>query len=72
MNSKDDKNLFMCFAIHSQFIKELKTNKIDTNKKNSYIQCWQTLLNTLLKNSKINIQRGALKLLHQTNVQRSS
>lgn len=71
MNSNDDKNLNMCFAIHSQFIKELKTNKIDTTKKNTYIQCWDTLLNTLLKNSKINIQRGALKLLHQTNVQRA-
>lgn len=70
-NSKDDKNLGMCFAIHSQFMNELKNRNVPRGKKINYVQCWDTLLNTLLKNPKVNVQRGALKLLHQTSVQRS-
>ena len=69
-HSKNDKNLEMCFAIHSQFITELRTKGLN-NKNKNYIQVWDTLLNTLLRNPKINVQRGAVKLLHQTNVQRS-
>lgn len=71
MNSKDDKNLGMCFAIHSQFINELRNRNVPIDKKINYIQCWDTLLNTLLRNSKVSVQRGALKLLHQTSVQRA-
>ncbi len=70
-NSKDDKNLGMCFAIHSQFMNELRNRNVPRNKKLNYIQCWNTLLNTLLKNPKVNVQKGALKLLHQTSVQRA-
>ena len=69
-HSKNDKNLEMCFAIHSQFITELRTKGLN-NKNKNYIQVWDTLLNTLLRNPKINVQRGAVKLLHQTKVQRS-
>ena len=71
IHSENDKNLNMCFSIHSQFMNELKTRDIPRNKKINYVQCWDTLLNTLLRNPKINVQRGALKLLHQTNVQRA-
>ena len=71
MNSENDKNLNMCFSIHSQFMNELKTRGLPINKKINYVQCWDTLLRTLLRNPKINVQRGAIKLLHQTNVQRS-
>ena len=70
-NSKDDKNLNMCFAIHSQYINELRNRNVPINKKLNYIQCWDTLLNTLLKNPKIKVQRTSLKLLHQTSVQRA-
>lgn len=71
MHSKDDKNLNMCFEIHSQYMNELKNRNIPIDKKLNYIQCWDTLLNTLLKNPKVSTQRAALKLLHQTSVQRS-
>tara|TARA_B100000700_G_C14910792_1_gene792149 strand:- start:321 stop:635 length:315 start_codon:yes stop_codon:yes gene_type:complete len=71
LHSENDRNIDMCFAIHSQYMNELRTRNIPRNKKINYVQCWDTLLNTLLKNPKINVQRGALKLLHQTNVQRS-
>ena len=70
-HSENDRNIDMCFAIHSLYMNELKTRNIPRNKKINYVQCWDTLLNTLLRNPKINVQRGALKLLHQTNVQRS-
>uniref|UniRef100_A0A6C0L379 Uncharacterized protein n=1 Tax=viral metagenome TaxID=1070528 RepID=A0A6C0L379_9ZZZZ len=70
-HSKNDKNLEMCFAIHSQYISELKMKRINFSNTKNYIQVWDTLLNTLLNNPKIAVQRGAVKLLHQTNVQRS-
>lgn len=70
-HNENDKNLGMCFSIHGQYMNELKNKRIPRDKKINYIQCWDTLLNTLLKNSKINVQRGALKLLHQTSVQRA-
>lgn len=70
-NSKNDKNLEICFAIHSQFITELRTKGLNNKNNKNYIQVWDTLLNTLLRNPKINVQRAAVKLLHQTNVQRS-
>ena len=70
-HSENDRNIDMCFAIHSQYINELRTRRIPFSKKLNYIQCWDTLLNTLLRNPKISVQRGALKLLHQTSVQRS-
>ena len=70
-NDKSDEDLNMCFDLYNQFIHELKNKNIDYSIKRNYIQCWTTLLNTLLKNPKIKVQRGALKLLHQTNIQRS-
>ena len=70
-HSENDKNLGMCFSIHGQYMNELKNKHIPRDKKINYIQCWDTLLNTLLKNPKINVQRGALKILHQTSVQRA-
>tara|TARA_A100001037_G_scaffold45808_1_gene37046 strand:+ start:19047 stop:19361 length:315 start_codon:yes stop_codon:yes gene_type:complete len=70
-HEKNDEHLNMCFDLHYQFMHELKNKNIDISKKKNYIQCWDTLLNTLLKNPKLNVQRGALKLLHQTNTQRS-
>ena len=70
-HSENDKNLGMCFSIYGQYMNELKNKRIPLDKKINYIQCWDTLLNTILKNSKINVQRCALKLLHQTSVQRA-
>jgi hypothetical protein len=71
LHSDGDRNINMCFAVHSQFMNELNTRGIPHNKKKNYVQCWDTLLNTLLRNPKIIVQRAAIKLLHQTSVQRS-
>tara|TARA_B110000967_G_C18770106_1_gene502607 strand:+ start:330 stop:644 length:315 start_codon:yes stop_codon:yes gene_type:complete len=71
LHSDGDRNIDMCFAVHSQFMNELNRRGIPYNKKSNYVQCWDTLVNTLLRNPKINVQRAAIKLLHQTSVQRS-
>lgn len=70
-HERNDENLDMCFDIHKQFIHELINKGLDISGKKNYIRCWDTLLNTLLNNPKILVQRNALKLLHQTNIQRS-
>jgi len=57
--------------IYHQFVSELKVKNIPYINKN-YLQVWETMLNTLNKNPKINVCRGSIKLLHQTNVQRST
>ena len=57
--------------VYHQFISELKVKKIPHTGKN-YIQVWITMLNTIQNNPKIHVCRGAMKLLHQTNVQRTS
>ena len=41
-HSKNDKNLGMCFAIHGQYMNELKNKRIPRDKKINYIQCWDT------------------------------
>ena len=56
--------------IYHQFISELKVKNIPHTDKN-YIQVWETMLNTVQNNPKINICRAAIKLLHQTSIQRS-
>ena len=57
--------------VYHQFISELKVKKIPHVDKN-YIQIWDTMLNTVQNNPKIHVCRGAIKLLHQTNVQRTN
>ena len=56
--------------IYHQFISELKLKNIPHKDKN-YIQVWNTMLNTVENNPKVGVCRGAIKLLHQTSVQRS-
>ena len=57
--------------VYHQFISELKVKKIPHIDKN-YIQIWDTMLNTVQNNPTIRVCRGAIKLLHQTNVQRTN
>ena len=38
----------------------------------NYIQVWDTMMNTLYNNPKVDVCRASLKLLHQTSVQRSN
>ena len=71
LHSDGDKHIGICFVIHSQYMDELKKRCIPLHKNNNYVQCWDTLLNTLLRNPKVKVQRAAIKLLHQTSVQRS-
>lgn len=70
----ENKNQHLDIApnIHYQYISELKYKEISTNKKNNYIQVWDTMMNTINNNPKINIKRASIKLLHQTSVQRST
>jgi len=69
----ENKNEYLNIAgnIHHQYISELKYKGIDIRKKNNYIQVWDTMVNTVNNNPKIGVQRGSIKLLHQTSVQRS-
>lgn len=66
-----NEHLDIAANIHYQYISELKYKGIDTKVKNNYIQVWNTMINTVNNNPKINVQRGSIKLLHQTSVQRS-
>ena len=58
------KNLHVCDPL-------LKNKKIDNISNKKYIQCWNTMINTLKNNKKIECQKNAIRLLHQTNIQRS-
>ena len=66
-----NEHLDIAANIHYQYISELKYKDIDTKVKNNYIQVWDTMINTVNNNPKINVQRASIKLLHQTSVQRS-
>jgi hypothetical protein len=68
----EDNNIHFEIApnIYSQYLCELKLNKIQTKNKN-YTQNWQTMINTLNNNPKESVCRASVKLLHQTSVQRS-
>ena len=70
-NSKNDRNINVFPIIYGQFINELRNKKIIYSDTKNYIQCWNTTLNTIYKNPKIKCKRAAIKLLHQTSVQRS-
>ena len=56
--------------IYSQYLSELRLNKINIRNKN-YTQIWETMMNTVNNNPKQSVCRAAIKLLHQTSVQRS-
>ena len=69
-NQKNDNFIDMFYTIHGQFLSEIRNKKFDYNSKKNYIKLWNTVLNTIHNNPKITVKRGAIKLLHQTNVQR--
>ena len=56
--------------IYSQYLSELRLNKIQIRNKN-YTQIWETMMNTVNNNPKQSVCRAAIKLLHQTSVQKS-
>ena len=69
-NQNNDNFIDMFYTIHAQFLSELKNKRLNRNNKKNYIKLWNTVLNTIHNNSKLTAKRGAIKLLHQTNVQR--
>ena len=66
----EDEYFSIALNIYHQFISELKLKKIPHQDKN-YVQVWDTMINTLMNNPKVDVCRAAIKLLHQTSVQRS-
>ena len=57
-----NEHLDIAINIHYQYISELKYKGIDTRKRNNYIQVWDTMINTVNNNPKINNQRASIKL----------
>ena len=67
-NSKSNDLDNLCHSIYGQYINELQSRRLPMKNKN-YIQIWSTMLNTVKRG---NHTQMAIKLLHQTNLQRSS
>jgi len=68
----DSKDIYtICCSIHGQYITELTSKNLPLkNKKHTiktYIQIWETMLNTVRKGE---VEKVAIRLLHQTNCQR--
>ena len=56
---------------YKQYLSELHSKGILTEKNKVYIQVWETALNTA-KRQNVNNKRASIKLLHQTSVMRSN
>ena len=71
LHEKD--NGYFCIApdIHSQYLSELQYKKMDISNQRNYIQVWDTMINTINNNPKEDVCRIAIRLLHQTSIQRS-
>ena len=70
-HEKDNENFQIAPNVYHQYISELKVKNIPHTGKN-YIQVWNTMLNTIQNNPKVDVCRSAIKLLHQTSIQRSN
>lgn len=57
------------YNIYDEYLSELKRKQINLKGKN-YLQIWETMIKTQIRNPKRDIRVGAIKVLHQTNVQR--
>ena len=65
----DSNDLYSISAsIYGQYMSELQSRRLPMKDK-KYMQVWSTMLNTIKKDKH---SRMAVKLLHQTNLQRSS
>ena len=68
MKHIDKEDLYeVCISSHYQFMEEVKANRYRTN--HTSIQIWNTMLNTIMKCD--DNMRSSVRLLHQTNLQRS-
>ena len=69
MKHIDSEDLYdMCFMYYYQYMNELQANRFDVKK--NYTQVWDTMLNTVSKGN--DNMKGSIRLLHQTNVQRTN
>ena len=68
-HSNNDDCFDIVYGIHHEYLSELQRRGLNFKNKN-YMQVWDTMINTQKRNPKRDIKAGAIKLLHQTNVQR--
>ena len=68
-HSNNDDFFDIVYNIHHEYLSELRGKGLNLKQKN-YMKVWDTMINTQKRNSKRDIKAGAIKLLHQTNVQR--
>ena len=61
--------ILMDHSNNDDYLSELQREGLNFKNKN-YMQVWDTMINTQKRNPKRDIKAGAIKLLHQTNVQR--
>lgn len=71
-HSSKDEHFTLAPNTYQQYLSELKHKNIPWDKQKNYIQVWDTMINTLYNNPKVDVCRASLKLLHQTSVQRSN
>ena len=73
-NIKSDNLLLSCNTVYGQYLHELQCNNMNVKDKNdtskNYVQIWETMINTTSKDYSKGI--AAIRLLHQTNVQRNN
>ena len=70
MNKLDSVDLYtICCSVREEFLHELKVNCLPDNK--NYTQVWLTMLNTVYDKKNKNNHGAAVRLLHQTNQQRT-
>jgi len=69
-NIKSNDLYLLCETIHGQFLSELNGLNLNGINKN-YTQVWITMVNTVKKGNTSPRRAAAIRLLHQTNCQRS-
>ena len=74
-NIKSDNLLLSCNTVYGQYLHELQYKNMNVKDKKhikdkNYVQIWETMINTINKDYIKGI--AAIRLLHQTNVQRNN
>ena len=73
MKNIDSHDLYtICCSVNGQYLTELKSKRLQLSDKKgrnkNYIQVWDTMLNTVRKGE---VEKQSIRILHQTNCQRS-
>jgi|TARA_B110000914_G_C15456620_1_gene443707 hypothetical protein len=74
-NIKSDNLLLSCNTVYGQYLHELQYKNMNVKDKKhikdkNYVQIWETMINTISKDYSKGI--AAIRLLHQTNVQKNN